>query len=67
MTDRAFVLGRLQRELRAAEDVHEDGYAAEIRQEIARLSQGTAANPATERTAARRPGGHPRPGPPARA
>lgn len=55
MTDRAFVLGRLQEELRAAQDVREDGYAEQIRQEIARLSRGSGDNPAKETTAARRP------------
>ena len=55
MADRAFVIGRLQHELRAAEDVHEDVYAAELRRKIARLSQGNGDNPARETTAAKRP------------
>ena len=55
MADRATVLGGLRRELAAAEDVHEEQYAAELRAEIARLSQGSADNPAKETTAARRP------------
>lgn len=56
MADRAFALARLQEELRHAEDVREEQYAAELRQEIARLSRGSADNPATEKTmAARRP------------
>lgn len=55
MTDRAFALGRLEQELRAAEDVREEAYAEQIRQEIARLSRGSADNPAKETTAARRP------------
>jgi hypothetical protein len=55
LADRAFVLGRLQRELQAARDVHEDGYAAELERRIAALSQGSPGNPATETTAARRP------------
>ena len=55
MADRAGVLGLLQRELAAAENVHADEYAAGLRRRIARLSQGSAANPATETTAARRP------------
>lgn len=56
MADRAHVLGLLQRELDAARDVHEDGYARELEQRMARLSAGSAQNPATEKTAAvRRP------------
>jgi hypothetical protein len=51
---RAHVLGQLQRELRAARDVREDAYAAQIEQEIARLSQGSAGDPQRE-TAARKP------------
>ena len=54
MADRAFVIGRLQRELQAAEDVHEEAYAAQLRAQIARLSAGTPDNPARE-TAAKRP------------
>ena len=53
--DRAGVLGLLQRELAAARDVHEDEYAAQLERRIAWLSQGSAANPATETTAVRRP------------
>lgn len=55
MADRAIVLGGLQRELRAAEDVHEERYAAELRREIARLSAGTPVSPVRETAAARRP------------
>jgi len=55
VADRAFVIGRLQQELRAAEDVHADEYAAQLRAQIARLSAGTPDNPARETTAARRP------------
>lgn len=55
MADRARVLGELQRELAAARDVRADEYAAQLEQRIARLSQGAAENPATEKTAARRP------------
>ena len=56
MAGRAHVLGELQRELAAARDVRADAYAAELEQRIARLSAGTAANPAREKTmAARRP------------
>ncbi len=55
MADRATVLGGLQRELRAARDVHEDGYAAQLEAEIARLSAGTAESPVRETAAARRP------------
>jgi hypothetical protein len=55
MADRAHVLGLLQRELAAARDVHADAYAAQLEQRIARLSAGNAQNPATEKTAARRP------------
>jgi hypothetical protein len=51
---RAHVLGQLQRELRAARDVHADGYAAELERKIARLSQGSAGDPQRE-TAARKP------------
>ena len=54
MADRAYVLGRLTRELQAAEDVHEDRYAEQLRQQIARLSAGTPDNPVRE-TAATRP------------
>lgn len=50
MADRATVLGSLHAELRAARDVREDGYAAQIEQEIARLSQGSPGNPAQETT-----------------
>ena len=57
MADRATVLGRLERELRHARDVHADGYAAEILREIARLSAGTPANPVRE--LASRPGRKP--------
>jgi len=53
MADRAFVLGRLRRELRHAEDVHEDAYAARLRAEISRLSAGTPENPARETLAPR--------------
>lgn len=55
MADRAFVLGRLQHELRAARDVHADAYAAELEARIARLSAGSPDNPAAEKTAATRP------------
>ena len=48
MADRAFVLGRLRRELAAARDVREYGYAAELEREIAALSQGSAADPRRE-------------------
>lgn len=54
MADRALVLGRLRQELWHARNVHEDGYAAELEREIAALSQGSAANPATEKTTARK-------------
>ena len=47
-------LALLQRELRAARDVHEDAYAARLEQEIARLSAGTAADPRRERAQSRR-------------
>ena len=53
MATRAHVLGQLQRELRHAEDVREDGYAAQIRQEIARLSAGTPDSPVRETLAPR--------------
>lgn len=55
MADRARVLGELQRELAAARDAHADEYAAQLERRIASMSQGSAANPATETTAARRP------------
>lgn len=55
MADRAHVLGLLKRELTAARDAREDAYAAELERRIARLCAGTAANPAKETTAARRP------------
>lgn len=48
MADRAHVLGLLQRELAAARDVHEDGYAAELERRIAAVSQGSSVNPARE-------------------
>lgn len=51
MATREYVLGRLQRELRAAEDVHADAFAAELRTQIARLSAGTTVSPARETTA----------------
>ena len=53
MADRAHVLGLLQRELAAARDVHEERYAAQLEQEIARLSAGSPANPVRETAAAR--------------
>lgn len=52
--DRAIVLGLLRDELAAARDVGEAAYAAELERRIATLSQGSAANPATETTAASR-------------
>jgi hypothetical protein len=52
---RAHVLGELQRELAAARDVRADEYAAGLEQRIARLSQGSGADPARETTAATRP------------
>jgi hypothetical protein len=55
MADRAHVLALLQHELQAAENVGEVVYAARLRAKIALLSQGSAVNPATETTAARRP------------
>lgn len=57
MATRAHVLGQLERELRHARDVREDGYAAELEQEIARLSAGTPENPVRETLAPRRPAG----------
>jgi hypothetical protein len=48
MATRGHVLGELHRELRAARDVHADAYAAELERKIARLSQGSAGNPARE-------------------
>ena len=55
MATRAHVLGELQRELRAARDVHEDGYAEQLQQQIARLSAGTPDNPVRETAARPRP------------
>jgi hypothetical protein len=55
MADRATVLAGLERELRHARDAHEDGYAARIEQEIARLSAGTPANPVREVASQRQP------------
>jgi hypothetical protein len=49
---RAYVLGQLQRELRHAQDCHAGAYAAQLEQEIARLSAGTPADPARETLAA---------------
>lgn len=57
MADRAVILGRLERELRAARDVHEDAYAAQLEREIARLSAGTPVHPVRETAARRRPAG----------
>ena len=48
MADRAHVIGLLQRELAVARDVHEDDYAAELQRRIARLSAGSAQDPARE-------------------
>lgn len=55
MADRAYALGLLQRELAAARDVHEDGYAAELERRIARLSQGSSVNPAREVSSSGKP------------
>jgi len=55
MADRAHVLGELQRELAAARDVRADAYATDLERRIAALSAGSGQNPATEKTAARRP------------
>jgi len=52
---RADVLAGLQRELRHALDVGEEKYASQLRAQIAAYSKGSAANPATETTAAPRP------------
>lgn len=48
MATRVHVLGQLQRELRAARDVHADAYAAQLEAEIARLSVGTPDSPVRE-------------------
>lgn len=53
--DRAQYIGRLEAEAVLAEGYGETARAAELRAQIAALSQGSAANPATETTAARRP------------
>jgi hypothetical protein len=55
VASRAHVLGELQRELRAARDVREDAYAAQLEREIARLSAGTPDNPVRETAARPRP------------
>lgn len=51
---RAVIIGRLQAELRQAEGCFEHARAAELREQIAGLSRGSADNPATETTAAPR-------------
>ncbi len=48
MADRAMTLGRLQGELRAAQDRRDITRAAVIEREIARLSAGTPADPLRE-------------------
>ena len=48
MADRAVVLGQLREELARARDFGEAGYAAELEQRIARLSLGSAQDPARE-------------------
>lgn len=48
--DRALYLATLDAELRTAEGFGEERRAAELRTQIARLSAGTAANPAIEKT-----------------
>jgi hypothetical protein len=51
---RSLTLTRLETELRHARDVCADAYAAQIEAEIARLSQGSASDPARETTSASR-------------
>jgi hypothetical protein len=55
MAGRAHVIGLLQRELAAARGVHADEYAARIERRIARLSQGSAQDPAREETSRGKP------------
>jgi hypothetical protein len=55
MSDRAVIIGRLEAEARQAEGCFEYDRAAELRAQAARMSQGSAASPAQETTAARRP------------
>ena len=52
---RSVTLAALEKELWHAVDAREEGYASELRARIARLSQGSAENPAMERAAAPRP------------
>lgn len=54
MATREYVLQRLAAERRQAEQCFEHARVAELDAQIARLSTGTAANPATETTTGRR-------------
>lgn len=52
---RSRTLTALETELWHARDVHADGYAAELEQRIARLSQGSPQDPRRETSASRHP------------